>query len=468
LTGCTEPENPASDLMSAFPSFASSSDAPTTAMDRGLNKRASGARAGTTAVYGGIRHFIDVPILLRGRSPRSVRPMRYPDVAIPLGATWSSPFARWQGSLANLSSLDLATQVTRDALDRASLPVEAITDLVLGMTVPQRESFYGAPTLAARLGAPAITGPSITQACATSVACIHAAASAMDDHAVTLVVTTDRLSNSPLVIYPAPSTQGGTPEVERWSLDNFARDPWAGESMTATAEAVAAEEGITRGELDDVTARRYEQYAEALTDDRSFQRAWMVPAVIPSRRGEPVVVDEDEGITATTAESLTALRPATADGVVTFGTQTHPADGTAGMVLTTVARAKELSGGRGVARVLSSGFARVEPARMPRAPVPAARAALDAAGLDIGDLDVVKTHNPFTVNDVYFARETGFPVHEMNPFGSSLVYGHPQGPTGARGITELLECLVRRGGGVGLFTGCAAGDSGAALVLRVE
>jgi acetyl-CoA acetyltransferase len=79
----------------------------------------------------------------------------------------------------------------------------------------------------------------------------------------------------------------------------------------------------------------------------------------------------------------------------------------------------------------------------------------------------VKTHNPFAVNDVFFARETGFPIERTNRFGSPLVYGHPQAPTGARLVAELIEELVIEGGGIGLFTGCAAGDTAMALVVRV-
>ncbi len=99
--------------------------------------------------------------------------------------------------------------------------------------------------------------------------------------------------------------------------------------------------------------------------------------------------------------------------------------------------------------------------------MPAAIAALADAGLSIGEIDVIKTHNPFAVNDLWFAREMGVDVDAMNPYGCSLIYGHPQGPTGARGIVELIWALVDRGGGLGLFTGCAAGDTGAALVVRV-
>jgi acetyl-CoA acetyltransferase len=137
-------------------------------------------------------------------------------------------------------------------------------------------------------------------------------------------------------------------------------------------------------------------------------------------------------------------------------------------VVTTTERAREFARGEGIVRVLATATARVAPTHMPEAPVPAALAALEDAGLSIKDVDAVTTHNPFAVNDIYFSRQTGYPVDRMNAYGCSLIFGHPQGPTGLRSITELIEELRLRGGGVGLFTGCAAGDSAAAVVLRVE
>jgi acetyl-CoA C-acetyltransferase len=180
------------------------------------------------------------------------------------------------------------------------------------------------------------------------------------------------------------------------------------------------------------------------------------------------VLEADEGVRTSTREELGQLRSAAKDGVHTFGSQTHPADGAAGAIVTTSDRARELSGGQGLVELLGFGTSRVDPARMPKAPVPAARRALEAAGLEMRDVDLVTTHNPFAVNDVYFSRETGFPLERMNVRGCSLVFGHPQGPTGLRSIAELITSLRERGGGTGLFTGCAAGDSGAAVVLRVR
>ena len=105
---------------------------------------------------------------------------------------------------------------------------------------------------------------------------------------------------------------------------------------------------------------------------------------------------------------------------------------------------------------------------MGMAPVPAAKRALQAADLTLADIAAVKTHNPFVVNDLYFAHATGFDALKMNNFGSSLIFGHPQGPTGLRLVIELIEELGERGGGYGLMTGCAAGDTGAALVVQVS
>jgi acetyl-CoA acetyltransferase len=85
----------------------------------------------------------------------------------------------------------------------------------------------------------------------------------------------------------------------------------------------------------------------------------------------------------------------------------------------------------------------------------------------LGQLNAIKTHNPFALNDIVFARETGADVMQMNNYGCSLVWGHPNAPTGLRSIIELIEELALRGGGVGLFTGCAAGDTAMAMVVKV-
>ncbi|WHZ10070.1 MAG: acetyl-CoA acetyltransferase [Burkholderiaceae bacterium] len=396
--------------------------------------------------------------------------MKFEHAALPIGHAWSSPFVRWQGALADVSSLDLAAAVTGDALAARGVDRATIDTLVLGTTVPQPSSFYAVPWLAARLDMPGVSGPHLSQACATSVTCLVAAALMVEADAQTLplVVTADRTSNGPLLIYPRSAGMGGSPAVENWVLDSFAADPNTGKAMVATAENVARDGRMTRQALDELTLMRWRQYQDALADDRRAQRSWMQPVSIARGKGKTLVVETDEGVHPYSAEALAKLAPVQSGGVVTFGSQTHPADGCAGAIVCRHQRAAQLAAGTGTVRLLAAGFARAAKAEMPKAATTAAERALASAGLSIGDVKLVQTHNPFAVNDLWFVQQTGFDPQRMNVRGCSLIYGHPQGPTGLRGIVELVHALRERGGGIGLFTGCAAGDTGAALVLRVD
>jgi len=396
------------------------------------------------------------------------------DIAIPYGAYWSTPFVRWQGSFSHLHSLKFAAWTAKSALARRGLDPAIFDHAALGTSVPQRGAFFGLPWVMAQMGAPGVAGPSISQACATGARLLQSVASTVreGDAQIGLAIAADRVSNGAHLYYPAPHASGGTGEHEDWVLDNFERDPYTGVSMLRTAENVAAEHGIDTAMQNELTLHRYAQYAEALKDDSAFLRRFMdLPFSVPDAhfKREQNVLEGDEGIFPTTAQGLAKLKPLLEGGTVTFGGQTHPADGNAGMVLTTVERAPELSRDRAVdIRLVAFGQARERPAYMPAAPVPAARRALQAAGLDIRDIKVIKTHNPFIINDLVFAKELGVDALRMNRFGCSLVWGHPQAPMGIRAVIELIEELVMVGGGYGLFVGCAAGDSAMAVIIKVQ
>ena len=392
---------------------------------------------------------------------------------IPYGSYWSTPFAKWQGALANLNSIRLAAAVGNRFLEDKRIPREEIDLGILGITNPQPGSFYGLPWLTGLLGLENVPGPTVQQACATSARALQMAAAevAQGSAGCALVVCADRMSNGPVVYYPDASAPGGNGLTEKWTLDNFGHDPFAKNAMIDTAENASERFKISSAELNEVTLARFAQYQAALADDRAFQRRYMVEAPLSDSgfRRQTGVLGADEGIFPTTAEGLAKLKPVKPDGTHSFGTQTHPADGNAGAIVTTRERARELSADKNIeVELLGFGQARVEKGFMPLAPAPAAQVALKQAGLGIKDVDAVKTHNPFAANDIAFARETGFPLERMNNYGCSLIWGHPQGPTGLRSIIELIEELALRGGGVGLFSGCAAGDSGMAAVLRVS
>lgn len=392
---------------------------------------------------------------------------------IPYGAYWSTPFARWQGSFANLHSIEFAAWVAKRELAKRNIDPKVFDYGVLGFSVPQKHSFYGLPWLTGLIGAGQAGGPTLMQACATGVRCVLASVQEIETGlaGTALAIACDRTSNGPHLYYPNPKGPGGTGTSEDWVMENFGCDPLGPHSMLQTAENVAKKHGITTGQQHEIVLRREEQYRAALADGAAFLKRFMtlpfeVPA--PNFRKTQGTLDGDEGVNQSTPEGLAKLKPVMEGGTVTFGGQTHPADGNAAIVLTTPDRARELSADSRVAiRIHGFGLARAALAHMPEATVPAARRALEQAGLTIAQMDAIKTHNPFAVNDIFFAQQTGADIMAMNNYGSSLVWGHPQAPMGLRGIIEVIEELVLRGGGYGLFTGCAAGDTAMAIVLQV-
>ena len=393
---------------------------------------------------------------------------------IPYGCYWSTPFTRWQGAFANLNAVEFAAHVAKKELARRGIPGQAFDHGVLGISVPQKHSFYGLPWLAGLAGFGHLGGPTLMQACATGVRVLLSAAQEIECgmSAATLALTCDRTSNGPHLYYPNPRAPGGTGAHEDWVMDNFNCDPLGPHAMVATAENVAKKHGIGTAEQHEVVLRREAQYREALAGDAAFlKRFMMLPFEVPdpAYRKTAATLAGDEGINTSSAEGLSKLKPVIPGGTVTFGGQTHPADGNAAIVLASPERAKELSRDPKV-RVRLHGFgqSRAALAHMPEAPAPAAQRALAQAGLTIDRMHAIKTHNPFALNDVLFSRVTGADIGRMNNYGCSLVWGHPQAPMGTRSIIELIEELAQRGGGFGLFTGCAAGDTAMAVVLEVS
>ncbi|WP_088225005.1 thiolase family protein [Desulfosporosinus sp. FKB] len=395
----------------------------------------------------------------------------YTKVFIPYGGYYSTPFARWQGSLQNENSIELAASTAKKWFETRKIDPKIFEYLVFGKTIGQLHSFYAAPWAAALMGAPDIPGVHIPQACSTSTTSINHAAASIETglYDTAFCLLTDRCSNGPFTIWPNPQGPGGEVISESWMMDNFAQDPWGGVAMIQTAENVVKKAGrISKEDIDRVTMRRYEQYQDALANNREFQKRYMVPVEFKITKKKTGVLEGDEGVTPTTLEGLTKLKPVIPGGVLSYGAQTYPADGNCGVIVTSQEKALNLSTDNAIQiQVLSYGFARAEKAHMAMAPVPAAKMALDKAGISIKDVKAIKTHSPFTANDLYMANEMGIDVMNINNYGCSLIYGHPQGPTAGRAIMEMVEELTIIGGGYGLFAGCAAGDTGAALVIKV-
>ena len=398
--------------------------------------------------------------------------MAYTKAFIPYGGYYSTPFVRWNGSLKGENPIVLGAETAKRWFAEKEIDPTVLDFLYYGSTVVNPLSFYGhaysaAVILDRKKEIPAI---SLNQVCATSTTTLALAANDVElgNFDTIFCLSSDRTSSAPVIVAPNPKT--GTVDVENVVLDNLNRDPspGAGLKMYQTAERIAREVGITRTECDEIAFLRYEQYLDALANDRAFQKRYMFPVELREGKNSFRYISEDEGIRPTTLVELSKLKLIEEGGVLTFGTQTHPADGNCGIIVTSKEKAMEISKDKNInVQILSYGTVRVGAGRMAAAPAPALDKALKLAGVSIMDISQIKTHNPFAVNDANLGRMLGINQKIINNCGSSLVYGHPQGPTAGRSIIELIELLVMQGGGYGAFTGCAAGDIGASVVIKV-
>lgn len=387
---------------------------------------------------------------------------------IPYKGYYSTPFSKWMHSLQNENSIKLGGQTSKRWFAEKGFDTDMLNYMYLGLTIGQERVFFGA-TLAANEMGLRLPGQTIMHACATSTSTIFNASLAIEhgqwDSTYCLLV--DRCSNSPHTVWPNPKGPGGEVISENWFMDNLT-DPATKEGTLDTAERVARENDFTREQADELCVIRYQQYTDALKDDREFQKRYMFPVEIKGRKSSKMI-EADEGIRETTKEGLARLRPIMEGGILTYGGQTHPADGHAGIIIANKEKAQELSKDRNIPiQVIAYGATRTQKkGYMPVAASDAAKIALANAGLEAEDMTTIKSHNPFVVNDLYLAKDLGVDREDFNNYGSSLIYGHPQGPTVARLLMEGIEETVIKGGGYALITGCVGGDSGAALIVKV-
>jgi acetyl-CoA acetyltransferase len=385
---------------------------------------------------------------------------------IPYGTWGSSFFPAWQTSpLAEVNIGQFAGEAMNRILGLREVRTDSLDYLVIGSTVPWHWKFWNAPLVASCLGE-RVPGFHVENACATGLQAAFLAAAEVEGGGTQAVgvLTFDRTSDSPVGVFPERRAyQRTVPISDVW--DNFGFDPATGQAMITTAGLAARKYGVERAEVDDITLLRYEQYFEGRRS--GFLDRVLVPLEILNLQGRSMGwVDDDLGVRQLTAAALHGMREL--DTCVTPGTQTHASDGMACLLVCSRDRVSELSDRPEIdIRFLGKTALRTSPSMMPEAPALAAGKLLDDAGLGIGDMAVVKNHNPFAVNDAVFAKIHDYDWRQMNNNGCSLVWGHPQGPTLTRLLIEALEEAVDLGGGYVLLFGCAAGDVGIAALLEV-
>jgi len=391
----------------------------------------------------------------------------FPRARIPYGTWGSSYFPAWQTSpLAEVNIGQFAGEAMSRILSLRKVRQRRLEYLVIGSTIPWHWKFWNAPLVASCAGL-RIPGHHLEQACATGMQAVLAGAAQVESGAqdVVGVLTFDRTSDSPVGVFPERRAYERTQALgDVW--DNFGFDPATGGAMIATAGLAARKYRINRREVDEITLCRYEQYFDA--KNSGFLNRVLVPLEVLNLQGRSMgVVDDDLGVRKVTAGLLRSMREL--DTCVTAGSQTHASDGMACLLVTSPEQAREISPQPEIEiSFVAKAEIRTSPSLMPEAPALAVGRLLERTGLSMGDIAVVKNHNPFAVNDAVFAKITGHDWRAMNTTGCSLVWGHPQGPTLTRSLIEGLEEAVDLGGGYVLVFGCAAGDVGIAALFAVS
>ncbi|MEE9569718.1 MAG: hypothetical protein V3W37_10050 [Candidatus Binatia bacterium] len=390
----------------------------------------------------------------------------FPKARIPYGTWGSSFFPAWQTSaLAEVNIGQFAGEAMNRILGIRKVPKSELEYLIVGSTIPWHWKFWNAPLVASCLGH-RIPGFHIEQACVTGLQAVVLAGAEIQSGSnnVVGVLTFDRTSDSPVGVFPERRAYARTMALsDVW--DNFGFDPATGHAMITTAGNAARKYRLDRKEVEELALCRYQQYFE--TKASGFLDRILVPLEVLNVQGRVLGrVDDDVGVRKLTLDALRQMREL--DTCVTTGMQTHASDGMATLLVTTAEKAKELSPRPEVViQFVAKAEVRTHPVLMPESPTLAVQKLLAKTGFTMADMAVVKSHNPFAINDAIFAKVMEYDWGEVNKTGCSLVWGHPQGPTLTRMLIEGLEEAVDLGGGLVLLFGCAAGDVGIAALFRV-
>ena len=381
-----------------------------------------------------------------------------------------TPVGRFNGALAPFAAVDLGGLAIAAALDRAGVAPEAVEHVVMGHVLQAGQGQITARQAAVRAGVP-MTVPALTvnKVCLSGLNAIATAAQYVELGQAGLLVAggMESMTGAPYLLPKArQGVRMGHAELVDAMLHDGLWDAFDDVHMGDLSDQVNARLGIGRAEQDEWAARSHERAAAAA---KGALREEISPVSVPQRKGEPLLVEADEGIRpGTTPESLARLEPAfTPAGTITAGNASQLSDGAAAVVVTSRARAAA-DGLPVLAQVVGYGTVAGPDTSLHSQPSRAIRDALRRSGLEAGDLDLVEINEAFAAVALRSTRELQLDESIVNVNGGAVALGHPIGASGARlGLTLALE-LCRRGGGTGAAALCGGGGQGDALLLRVE
>ncbi len=372
------------------------------------------------------------------------------------------------GSLKDLPLADLATTVARAAIERAGVEAAQVGHVVMGNVIPtEARDAYLSRVAAMNAGIPKETPAfNVNRLCGSGLQAIVSAAQCLllGDAEVALAAGAESMSRGP---YLLPQARWGARMGDLQGVDytvGILQDPFEHFHMGITAENVAAKHNITREMQDELALTSQRRAARAIAEGRFASQ--IVPVELKSRKGT-VQFSVDEHVRGdVTAEQLAGMKSVfKKDGSVTAGNASGINDGAAGLMLASGEAVRRL-GLKPLARLVAYAHAGVEPGLMGLGPIPATRAVLKKAGLNVNDLDVIESNEAFAAQACAVARELEFDPQKVNPNGSGISLGHPVGATGAIIATKAIHELQRIQGRYALTTMCIGGGQGIAVVFE--
>ncbi|MBI4730426.1 MAG: acetyl-CoA C-acetyltransferase [Acidobacteria bacterium] len=381
-----------------------------------------------------------------------------------------TPIGKFLGPLSGLSATALGGIAIREALARAGIPGARVGYVIMGQVLQAGQGQITARQAAVAGGIP-MDVPAITvnKVCLSGLNAIHLADVLIRSGEADIIVAggMESMSNAP---YAMPKGRTGARMGNAELVDLMIHDGlWCAfdrRHMGEGSDLVNERLGIGRRESDEWSARSHERAADAAKAGRLREEIAAVEP--PGRKGDPVVVEEDEGIRpGTTAESLGKLAPAfRKDGTITAGNASQISDGGAAVVVTSPEKAREL-GLEPLAHILAHGQVAGPDPSLHHQPSNAIRAAAAKIGADPAAFDLYEINEAFAAVAVASARDLGLAEDRVNVNGGAVALGHPIGMSGARLVLTAACELRRRGGGVAAAALCGGGGQGDALVIRV-
>jgi len=391
------------------------------------------------------------------------------DIAIVNGAR--TPFGRYCGKLKDFTAQELGAVAAKGAMERSGVDPKEFDHVVFGNAQQTSgDALYGARHVGLRAGIP-IEVPALTvnRLCGSGMQSIVSAAQMIqtDEAKVVLAGGMEAMSQAPFVIRGRDGftlAPGGKLED---SLMVALLDSYCGSYMANTAELYGSQHAITR-EMQDEFALRSQKCADDAYKAGRLQEE-IVAVALRNHKGEPTgesLTEDDHRRPQTTMEGLAKLKPAFGkNGTVTAGNASGIVDGAAAVVMMSLdeARKRNLVP---LGRIVSWGYAGVEPKVMGRGPVPASQIALQKAGMSLEYMDLIEVNEAFAAQYLAVEKELGLDREKVNVNGGAIALGHPLGATGTRLVLTLLYELRRRKKKYGLATACIGGGQGIAMVVE--